>query len=129
MTQSKYKNQYARELIDYFYRYAEPRADGTEGRSKPQTCAPLPSLTEFAREKGVLVSDIERWREENADFARACAEAEAILKQYILQCVLDGRVSATAARFYFDEIDGAETGIDENFKITVSFEGEENGEG
>lgn len=139
---AEYKKEYSADLVEYFNGYCDGTEENAEenvtskgsksAKTAGRACAAaLPSFTEFARRKGVLISDIERWRREQKDFERAYAEALECQRQLILQGVLDGRISPTAARFYLDErgaraeeADGAG-----GFKITVSFEGEDDGDG
>lgn len=158
MGMARYKSEYAAELIGYFNGRSDDFSDdcscGTDAAAdggaavkggkgekgvrgeksgkggRTGSCAPLPSFAEFAHRKDVLISDIERWREEHAEFARAYAEALEYQRQLILQGVIDGRISPAAAKFYLDERDAprsGEIGSAQGFKITVSFEGEDDG--
>lgn len=146
MDMARYKNEYAADLVRYFNGSCDFAADAANnentaaenikntrvvGASNTASDTPLPSFTEFARRYGVLISDIERWRGEHAEFARAYSEALECQRQLILQGVLDGRISPTAARFYLDERRARAESADvaSGFKITVSFEDENDGDG
>ncbi len=146
MDMARYKNEYAADLVRYFNGSCDFAADAANnentaarnikstravGGSNTASGTPLPSFAEFARRCGVLISDIERWRGEHAEFARAYAEALECQRQLILQGVLDGRISPTAAKFYLDERRARPDNTDgaSGFKITVSFEGEDDGDG
>ncbi len=111
----KYKSNYSEKLVEYFNHRGE-----SEGKK-----AGLPTLSGFAESIGVRLSDIFSWSDSVAEFSRALELAKRCKREYILDGVLDGSISASAAKFIIDEYDSCPS-VGENgdapFVLKVSFE-------
>ncbi|MBQ7365010.1 MAG: hypothetical protein IJW46_05380 [Clostridia bacterium] len=59
----------------------------------------VPSFISFAKELGVPITVLEKWRREHPDFDRAAVHAVEILRQLLMDASLNGTVNVSAAKF------------------------------
>ena len=117
MAKTKYKKQYAEDLLTYFFKFIEMRDNPTEAtlfenhglylmepdvdevykRIPPKPAEGYPTLTKFAIMKGITPRTITNWRKKYKDFDEACEFADAvqddILNERALTGAVDGRVA------------------------------------
>lgn len=111
----KYKRDYSEKLVEYF----NHRAEGAGKKSA------FPTLSGFAESIGARLSDIFLWSDTVEEFSRSLELAKRCKREYVLDGVLDGSITASAAKFIIDEYDSCpsvgEKG-DASFVLKVSFE-------
>ena len=124
MPKSKYKKQYAEELVEYFKRFLEMRDDpAREVTKKP--CSGYPSLVKFAIKIGVTPQTLNNWRDNHDEFREAMEFADLIqdevLNERALRGLVDGRVAMkirelkiNAKKTEIEEIGGSQS------KLSVS---------
>jgi hypothetical protein len=117
LAKTKYKKQYAEDLLTYFFKFIEMRDNPTEAtlfenhglylmepdvdevykRIPPKPAEGYPTLTKFAIMKGITPRTITNWRNKYKDFGEACEFADAvqddILNERALTGAFDGRVA------------------------------------
>lgn len=143
MPKSKYKKQYAEELVEYFKRFLEMRddPDGNDAAERrglltvemdegdvkvlKPPCSGYPSLVKFAIKIGVTPQTLNNWRDNDEKFAEAMAFADMIqdevLNERALAGSVDGRVAMkirelkiNARKTEIEEIGGSQS------KLTVN---------
>ncbi|MBR6768213.1 MAG: hypothetical protein IKM34_01845 [Clostridia bacterium] len=85
-----YRKKYCDDVMAHF---SEMR------RNKKGNIVGAPSFVSFADSIGVPISQIEKWRREHPDFEKACEDAEALLRQLLMDAALSGSVNVSAAKF------------------------------
>lgn len=117
MPKSKYKKQYAEDLLRYYFKFVEMRSDPDDADEAadqgllllepdiddvyktvpPKPCGGFPTLTKFAIMKGVTIQTLENWRKKYKEFDEACDFADAIqndiLDERALFSKVDGKVA------------------------------------
>ena len=115
MPKSKYKRQYAEELVEYFKRFLEMR-DDPEGNNAAERrglltvemdegdvkvlkppCSGYPSLVKFAIKIGVTPQTLNNWRDKDEKFAEAMAFADMIQDEVLNERALAGSVDGRVA--------------------------------
>ena len=117
MAKTKYKKQYAEDLLTYFFKFIEMRADPKEAdlyeshglyltepdvddvykRIPPKPATGYPTLTKFAIMKGVTPRTLSNWRQKYKDFDEACAFADAIQDDILNERALFGKIDGKVA--------------------------------
>ena len=117
MAKTKYKKQFAEDLLRYFFKFIEMRDDPEEGDAAerrdlmlmepgvdgvyktipPKPASGYPTLTKFAIMKGVTIQTLINWRKKYKEFEEACAFAEEIqrdvLEERALTCQWDSKTA------------------------------------
>lgn len=115
MPKSKYKRQYAEELVEYFKRFLEMRDDPKENNAaerrglltvemdegdvkvlKPP-CSGYPSLIKFAIRIGVTPQTLNNWRDKHVEFMEAMEFADMIQDEVLNERALSGSVDGRVA--------------------------------
>lgn len=117
MAKTKYKKQFAEDLLRYFFKFIEMRDDPEEGDAAERRdlmpmepgvdevykTIPLkpasgyPTLTKFAIMKGVTIQTLINWRKDHKEFEEACAFADAIQDDILNERALTGKVDGRVA--------------------------------
>ena len=115
MPKSKYKKQYAEELVEYFKRFLEMRddPDGNDAAERrglltvemdegdvkvlKPPCSGYPSLVKFAIKIGVTPQTLNNWRDKDEKFAEAMAFADMIQDEVLNERALSGSVDGRVA--------------------------------
>lgn len=115
MPKSKYKKQYAEELVEYFKRFLEMRddPDGNDAAERrglltvemdegdvkvlKTPCSGYPSLVKFAIKIGVTPQTLNNWRDKDEKFAEAMAFADMIQDEVLNERALTGSVDGRVA--------------------------------
>lgn len=87
---SVYRKAYCDEIVAYF---SEMR------RSEDDKILGVPSFLSFAKDHGISITQLEKWRREHPDFDAAAEHAVEILRQLLMDAALNGTVNVTAAKF------------------------------
>ncbi len=85
-----YRKAYCDKMIAYF---SEMR------RGENNEIVGAPSFLSFAKEIGVPITQLEKWRREHRDFDEAADHAVEILKELLIDAALAGIVNVSAAKF------------------------------
>ena len=88
MGKSKYKASYAAEMLAYFSSYSEKG---------------VPQFSKFARKIGVTLRTLENWRDSKKKFAEAYGECEAIQREMLVDCGLEGRYNSRVTIFMLEQ--------------------------
>ena len=98
MPKSKYKRQYAEELVEYFKRFLEMR-DDPEGNVKvlKPPCSGYQSLVKFAIRIGVTPQTLNNWRDKHEEFMEAMEFADMIQDEVLNERALAGSVDGRVA--------------------------------
>ncbi len=87
-----------------------------------------PSISKFAREVGLTVADIERFRGAHSEFERACRECNEIRRDYLIDNALAKKNDSSLTKFLlaseFGMGEDAEVGKGERLEVTVEVVGE-----
>lgn len=113
---TKYKNKYADELVEYFMRFLEMRDDpqlddsaerhgmltieiGNDGKAQKKSppSSGYPSLVKFAIKIGVTPQTLNNWKDKHEEFAEACEFADAIQDEILNERALVGDVDGRVA--------------------------------
>lgn len=117
MAKTKYKKQFAEDLLRYFFKFIEMRDDPEEGDAAerrdlllmepgvdgvyktipPKPASGYPTLTKFAIMKGVTIQTLINWRKKYKEFEEACAFADAIQDDILNERALTGKVDGRVA--------------------------------
>ena len=114
MKKAKYTVDMPRRLYTYFVGYSGIGA---------------PSLSKFARENGITLADVKRFRDTRAEFRRACEECSEIRRDYLIDNALGKKQDAAMTRFILSaEFGMGEDAPDEDarrLEVTVEVIGDE----
>ena len=114
MKKAKYQPDMPRRLYSYFIGY---------------TGIGAPSLSKFARECGITLSDLLSFKEKHKEFRRACEECSEIRRDYLIDCALGKKQDASMTKFILQaEFGMGEEAPDENqrrIEVTVEVIGDE----
>ena len=117
MAKTKYKKQFAEDLLRYFFKFIEmrdnpkdgdaaersnlllmePDVDGVYKAIPPKPASGYPTLTKFAIMKGVTIQTLINWRKKYKEFEEACAFADAIQDDILNERALFGTVDGKVA--------------------------------
>lgn len=146
MPKSKYKKQYAEELVEYFKRFLEMRDDPDENDAaerrgllsvemdkgdvkvlKPP-CSGYPSLVKFAIKIGVTPQTLNNWRDKHEEFEEAMAFADMIqdevLNERALAGSVDGRVAMKIRELKMNARKEDANGADRKITLVIESDGE-----
>lgn len=89
-TAATYRKKYNEAVLQHFSQMR---------RNEKGAIVGAPSFVSFAEEIGVTLPILERWRESNPDFDRACEHATELLRQLLIDASLSEEVNVSAAKF------------------------------
>lgn len=84
MKRARYTSDLPRRLYTYFLNFGGMGA---------------PSLSKFARESGLTLADLLRFKEQNKEFRRACEECSEIRRDYLIDNALGKKQDASMTKF------------------------------
>jgi transposase-like protein len=146
MPKSKYKKQYAEELVEYFKRFIELRDDpdvdseasrhgmvtvdlsGGRVTVTQRPCAGYPSLVKFAIKIGVTPQTLNNWRDKHDEFREAMEFADLIqdevLNERALAGSVDGRVAMKIRELKMNARKEDANGADRKITLVIESDGE-----
>ncbi len=149
MAKTKYKKQYAEDLLRYFFKFIEmrdnpkdgdaaersdlllmePGVDGVYKTIPPKPATGYPTLTKFAIMKGVTIQTLGNWRKKYKEFDEACAFADAIQDDILNERALFGTVDGKVAMKIRELKAAAKATEDSNTAVKVIFDIKDDREG
>ena len=85
-----YRKAYCDRIIEYF---------SNMRRGEKGEIVGVPSFLSFAREIGIPITQLEKWRREHPEFDAAAEHAAEVLRQLLMDAALSGTVNVSAAKF------------------------------
>lgn len=103
MKKAKYQPDMPRRLYSYFIGY---------------TGIGAPSLSKFARECGITLSDLLSFKEKHKEFRRACEECSEIRRDYLIDNALTRRFDPSLVKYLIENEDSGDA-TDDSLTVKV----------
>lgn len=130
-TNSKYERRFCKMLIDFFdippvnHENVTVVTRGGNAKTYPKdVAAPLPHFSEFARQIGVSLGTMQKWRETYPEFKEAHDRAFELQKKMFVNNTLAGHYNPIAARLFahhmFNIREARDNNVTGNIQVNVS---------
>lgn len=116
---TKYKEEYAEDIIEFFLKYKRYEVDEETGKKSPLT---PPTFSGYAVHLGVCRDTLMDWRERHPEFNKAYKAAKVIQERHIVENSMEGVAPTAFAIFMMKNNHGWTDKIEQKVDQTVTLE-------